>query len=162
MTQYDYKVVPAPRRAKKIRGIRSTEELFAHTLTEAINEVARQGWEYVRAEHLPAEGPGGWFRGAQSGEQTVRVFRRARETLGPRIAATHEPPGVEDVPAAPVLPPVLPPERPERPARGGRVVAPPRTAHPARRVEPLAASEAPEDFPTPLRPPPRLGPADKG
>ena len=77
MTQYDYKVVPAPRRAKKIRGIKGTEELFAHTLTDAINEVARQGWEYVRAEHLPAEGPRGWFRSAAAGEQTVLVFRGA-------------------------------------------------------------------------------------
>jgi hypothetical protein len=157
MTQYDYKVVPAPKRAKKIRGIKSTEELFAHTLTEAINEVARQGWEYVRAEHLPAEGPGGWFRGPQAGEQSVLVFRRAREALGPRIAATHEAPAVEDVPPAPVLPP----ERTERPAGAGRVVAPPRAGNPPRRVEPLPASQTADPFPTPLRPPPRLGPADQ-
>ena len=63
MTHYDYKVVPAPKRAKRVRGVRGAEELFALTLTDAINEVARQGWEYVRAEHLPAEAPGGWFRG---------------------------------------------------------------------------------------------------
>ena len=67
MTHYDYKVVPAPKRAKRVRGVRGAEELFALTLTEAINEVARQGWEYVRAEHLPAESPGGWFRGGDLG-----------------------------------------------------------------------------------------------
>ena len=66
--------------------MRGPEELFALTLTDAINEVARQGWEYVRAEHLPAEKPRGWFRGATAAEQTVLVFRRAREMLGPRLA----------------------------------------------------------------------------
>ena len=58
MNHYEYKVVPAPRRAKRVRGVKAAEELFALTLTDAINEVARQGWEYVRAEHLPAEAPG--------------------------------------------------------------------------------------------------------
>ena len=81
MTHYDYKVVPAPKRAKRVKGVHGAEELFALTLTEAINEVARQGWEYVRAEHLPAETPRGWFRGAVAGEQT-----RAR--LPPRRASS--------------------------------------------------------------------------
>ena len=49
------------------RACTAAEELFALTLTDAINEVARQGWEYVRAEHLPAEAPRGWFRGAVAG-----------------------------------------------------------------------------------------------
>ena len=62
MTHYDYKVVPAPTRAKRMKGVQRREELFALTLTEAINEVARQGWEYLRAETLPAEAPRGWFR----------------------------------------------------------------------------------------------------
>ena len=89
MTHYDYKVVPAPKRAKRVEGVKGAEELFALTLTDAINEVARQGWEYVRAEHLPAEAPGGWFRGGTAGEQTVLVFRRDREALGPRLAAVR-------------------------------------------------------------------------
>jgi len=160
MIQYDYKVVPAPRRAKKIRGIKGTEELFAHTLTEAINEVARQGWEYVRAEHLQAEGPGGWFRGPQAGEQTVLVFRRAREALGPRIAASHEAMAEPEVPVAPVMAPERP-ERPEWSERPERVVLPPRGRDPARRVEPAAPGGGQADgYPTPLRPSPRLGPAD--
>ena len=85
MSHYEYKVVPAPRRAKRVRGVKGAEELFALTLTDAINEVARQCWEYVRAEHLSAEAPGGWFRGGTSGEQAVLVFRRDREALGPRL-----------------------------------------------------------------------------
>lgn len=87
MTSFDYKVVPAPRRARKIKGVKSAEELFAMTLAEAINEVARQGWEYVRTESLVAEGPAGWFRRGSSSEQTVMIFRRSRESIGPRLAA---------------------------------------------------------------------------
>ncbi|MFO1209913.1 MAG: DUF4177 domain-containing protein [Amaricoccus sp.] len=149
MTQYDYKVVPAPRRAKKIRGIKGTEELFAHTLTDAINEVARQGWEYVRAEHLPAEGPRGWFRSAAAGEQTVLVFRRARDAMGPRLAASHE--AGFDVEPAPVM----------ATERVVRAEPAPRHREPSLRIEPLPPSEAVDPFPTPLRPP-RIGPADQG
>ena len=102
MTHYDYKVVPAPKRAKRVKGVHGSEELFALTLTEAINEVARQGWEYVRAEHLPAEAPRGWFRGRSRASRRVLVFRRPREQLGPRLAA--------------VRPEPAPPTRPRRPA----------------------------------------------
>ena len=86
MTAYDYRVVPAPRRARKIKGVKAPDELFATTLAEAINEVARQGWEYVRTETLVAEAPGGWLRRGTSSDHTVMVFRRPREALGPRLA----------------------------------------------------------------------------
>ncbi len=158
MDSYDYKVVPAPRRAKKMRGIRGTEELFAHTLTDAINEVARQGWEYLRAERLPAEAPRGWFRTPAATDQTVLVFRRPREGLGPRIAASHEAGADMDAPSAPVPAP----ERLPRAETERAPVIPPRHREPARRVEPTPASGEAEPFPTPLRPPPRLGPADQG
>ena len=86
MTYYDYKVVPAPRRAKKVKGVHGAEELFALTLTEAINELARQGWEYVRAEHLPAEAPRGWFRAR-------RLGRADRARLPPRPRVGRPPAG---------------------------------------------------------------------
>ena len=129
MTHYEYKVVPAPRRAKRVRGVKGAEELFALTLTDAINEVARQGWEYVRAEHLSAEAPGGWFRGGTSGEQAVLVFRRDRETLGPRLAAVR---ADHDAGAPPAGEPVR--DDAGRGARGGGAgagePAPPRAAAP--------------------------------
>ena len=42
MTYYDYKVVPAPKRARKVKGVSGAPDLFALTLTETINEIARQ------------------------------------------------------------------------------------------------------------------------
>lgn len=94
MSYYDYKIVPAPKKAKKVKGVSSAAELFALTLTDAINEHARQGWEYYGSEELAIETPGGWFRRARTEEHTVLVFRRSREHLSPRVAA-------ETTPAAP-------------------------------------------------------------
>lgn len=170
MTGYDYKVIPAPKRAKKVKGLKGAEELFAHTLTEAINEVARQGWEYVRAESLPAEAPGGFFKHASRGTQTVLVFRRERETLGPRLAAARSEgrsDGRADMLRADVEP---------APGHGyadadradaeraavERLQQSLRRREPSLRLEPVPGEDDGSGaVPTPLRPPPRLGPAEK-
>ena len=163
MSNYDYKVVPAPKRAKKVKGVKSAEELFAVTLTDAINEVARQGWEYVRAEHMPAEASRGWFRSALQGEQTVLVFRRQREGLGPRLATVRSDvrsdPHTEGAPDAPLsdLPAAAP--RTEVPHAERAVIDRMRRREPSVRLEPLPGDDPIP--PTPLRPSPRLGPADK-
>ena len=118
--------------------MRGPEELFALTLTDAINEVARQGWEYVRAEHLPAESPRGWFRGATAGEQTVLVFRRARETLGPRLAAVRPETADDGAPMPPPFDPVPPQER----AVIDRMQQSMRFREPPLRLEPLLERRA--------------------
>jgi len=148
MAYYDYKVIPAPRRVKRLRGVHEAAELFAHTLTEAINEHAREGWEYVRAESLTAETPRGWFRRPAEEDQTVLVFRRERESLGPRIAAVHEAPPAERHSA------------PETERAEPNIFAERRTPPSAPRREP-GLGPAQENPPTPLRPAPRLGPADR-
>jgi hypothetical protein len=155
MSYFDYKVVPAPRRAKRVKGVHGAE-LFALTLTDAINEQARQGWEYVRAESLPSETPAGWFRRAVAGEETVLVFRRPREQLGPRLAAVAEPAAAprEAPPEAP-----RPPAAAERGPLSERIVGVTRRDVPTRR-EPLLAEAESAQPPTPLRPAHRLGPAE--
>jgi len=137
MSFYDYKVVPAPRRVKRgAGGGRSVHEQFAATLSETINAAAREGWEYLRSESLPAEEPRGWFRRGGETIETVLVFRREREQLGPRLAAAQE--AWEPEAEAPRVGAV------ERPV--GRAAASPAAA-------PAAAA--------PLRREPRLGPADR-
>jgi hypothetical protein len=85
---FEYRVVPAPKRLKRVRGA-SNEELCAQTITEAINAEARQGWEYVGSETFAAEATRGLFRRTVLVEETVLVFRRSR--VGPRIAGMpHE------------------------------------------------------------------------
>jgi hypothetical protein len=156
MTHYDYKVIPAPRRLKKIKGIKDTPELFAHTLTDAINEMAREGWEYVRAEQLSAEEPHGWFRRSTEVVQTVMIFRRERADLpGPRLTAVEP----ESAPARRLPDPGprdLHPREPER-IFAEQLHATTTTRPTAPRPEPRIG----ETSGAPLRPTPRLGPADK-
>ncbi|WP_444452316.1 DUF4177 domain-containing protein [Rhodobacter capsulatus] len=77
MQLYEYKVVPAPVRGEKDRGLTGAER-FALALSEVMNELARDGWEYWRAETLPAE-----ERAGLASKTTVihhlLVFRRALE-----------------------------------------------------------------------------------
>jgi hypothetical protein len=75
---FEYRVVPAPKRLKKVKGVSASDELCAATLTEAINAEARQGWEYLRAETFSAQTVRGIFRRSHEVEETVLVFRRER------------------------------------------------------------------------------------
>lgn len=79
MEDYEYKVIPAPARAIKVKGLKTTAERFAHVLTETLNREAEQGWEFVRSETLPCEERKGLMSTARS-TQTVLVFRRALYT----------------------------------------------------------------------------------
>jgi hypothetical protein len=54
MPFYEYKVVPAPERAPKVKGLKGAAK-FASALEALMNELAKDGWEYQRAESLPDE-----------------------------------------------------------------------------------------------------------
>jgi len=73
---YEYKIVPAPRKGLKAKGLKSSEDRFAHTLSELINEQARDGWEFQRAETLPSEERSG-IRSTTIVYRSVLVFRKA-------------------------------------------------------------------------------------
>lgn len=92
MTSFEYKVIAAPRRIRKVKGVPGAADQFAHTLGEAINEQARQGWEYLRADVMMADEPRGFLRSDVTAEHTVLVFRRglqaqAHTRLEPRAEA---------------------------------------------------------------------------
>lgn len=77
MTGYEYKVVPAPRKARKIKGIKTPEARFAHVLQEVINEHAADGWAFQRAETLPVDERQG-LTSSQTVFRDLLVFRRPR------------------------------------------------------------------------------------
>ncbi len=77
MQSFEYKVVPAPRRGEKARGAKTTAERFAHALSQLMNTMAQQGWEYVRADTLPCEERVG-LTGKATAFQNMLVFRRLR------------------------------------------------------------------------------------
>lgn len=97
MQQYEYRVVPAPLRAEKARGLKTGADRFAHTLTGLMNAEAREGWEYLRADTLPSEERSG-LTGRTTVYHTLLVFRRAiaqavpEAAEGPRPALTATPP----------------------------------------------------------------------
>ncbi len=75
MTQFEYKVVPAPAKGEKVRGAKTTADRFAVALTTVMNDLGRDGWEYLRADTLPCEERVG-FTGRQTTFQHMLVFRR--------------------------------------------------------------------------------------
>lgn len=74
--QFEYKVVPAPTRGKKAKGVKNPAERFANALSDAINALAAEGWEYLRTDTLPAEERSG-LTGRATVFQNMLVFRRA-------------------------------------------------------------------------------------
>ncbi len=76
MQRFEFKVIPAPKRGEKARGVKTTEDRFALALTNLMNELGAEGWDYVRADSLPCEERVG-FTGTKTTFQNLLVFRRA-------------------------------------------------------------------------------------
>ena len=75
MPTFEYKVIPAPKRGEKARGVKTTEDRFAYALTQLMNQLGSDGWDYVRADALPCEERVG-LTGTKTTFQNVLVFRR--------------------------------------------------------------------------------------
>lgn len=90
--RYEYRVMPAPRRGEKVRGVKTTPERFGVALTNLMNQMAAEGWDYLRADTLPCEERVG-LTGRSTSFQTMLVFRRAL------VAA-------EDAPMSAQVPPI--------------------------------------------------------
>ena len=113
---YEYKVVPAPTRGLKAKGVKTAEERFANALQTGMNNLAAEGWEYMRTDTLPSEQREG-IMGKTTIYQNMLVFRRPKKVAAahptPAAAAPRivEPAAVK--PAPPVAPKPAPtPERP--------------------------------------------------
>ena len=89
MPNYEYKVVPAPKKGLKGKGIKGSEERFANALMSAMNELGAEGWEYQRSDTLPCEERSG-LRGRTTTFQNMLVFRREIlvEAKTPEVAET--------------------------------------------------------------------------
>ncbi|WP_415184758.1 DUF4177 domain-containing protein [Phaeovulum sp.] len=86
MQTYEYRVIPAPNRGEKERGLKTGADRFAHTLTQLMNQQARDGWEYLRADTLPTEERSG-LTSKNTVYHNLLVFRRP---LSPEAAALAE------------------------------------------------------------------------
>lgn len=90
MARYEYTVVPAPERGDKSKGLRTGAERFAYTLAVLLNDMAAEGWEYDRAETLPAEERSG-LTSKTTVWHNVLIFRRPVQEDAPLHAAPLHP-----------------------------------------------------------------------
>ncbi len=84
--QFEYKVVPAPIRGKKARGLKTPADRFANAMSEVMNDLAAEGWEYQRAETLPSEERSG-LTGRSRVEHNLLIFRRKIEDGAEEVTA---------------------------------------------------------------------------
>jgi hypothetical protein len=73
--RYEYKVVPAPVRGEKAKGVKAPEGRFAFAVEHLLNDMGAQGWEFQRAETLPSEERAG-LTSSVTVWRNVLVFRR--------------------------------------------------------------------------------------
>ncbi|MDF1802757.1 DUF4177 domain-containing protein [Thalassovita sp.] len=96
MSQYEYKVIPAPVKGLKAKGVRGHEARFANALQDVMNRMGAEGWEYQRAETLPSEERHG-LTNVTTNYRNVLVFRRPLqgnvEDFQPRLLAAPTPVG---------------------------------------------------------------------
>lgn len=160
MPRYEYKVVPAPKKAARVRGVKGTEARFAHALAEIMNAMGTDGWEYQRTDSLPCEARS-TFGSKSTTFQNMLIFRRAVETdTAPSldvIASAHmpepAPPAVLARVAAPDIArpaPVVPRPGPERAPDAAETLPAARMADPSpRRPEtPAGPDPAPTALPS--------------
>ncbi|MBJ2151928.1 DUF4177 domain-containing protein [Paracoccus sp. IB05] len=145
MQRFEYKVVPAPRRGEKARGVKSTEERFALALSTVMNELGAEGWDYVRADSLPCDERSG-LTGTKTSFQNMLVFRREINAEAPRAPvftrAAVAPAAVAAAPAEPVA--AMP--APAMPAPAAPVLAAPEAAAvlaPVLHAQPREVNSAP-------------------
>ena len=106
MLRYEFKVVPAPRKDEKLRGVKTVEERFAQSLTTLMNQMGRDGWASVRADTLPAAARSG-FTGTKTSFQYLLVFRRPLDEAAALSSSLLAKP--EEVKSLPRLGPAEPP-----------------------------------------------------
>lgn len=75
MPRYEYKVVPAPKKPGKIKGVKGTDNKFAAELAALMNQLGADGWEYQRTDTLPCEERQG-LTGRITTFQNMLIFRK--------------------------------------------------------------------------------------
>lgn len=73
--KFEYKVVSAPKKGLRGKGVRGADDRFANALMEVMNALGLEGWEYQRTDTLPVEARSG-LTGKATQFQNMMVFRR--------------------------------------------------------------------------------------
>ncbi|SFI49794.1 hypothetical protein [Jannaschia pohangensis] len=72
---YEYEAVPAPTKAERRPGLKTDGERLAFALSEILNIMAEDGWDYIRSDTFSTES---WtdVTGTAEKSQTILIFRR--------------------------------------------------------------------------------------
>ena len=101
---FEYKVVPAPAKGTKAKGVKTPQGRFAVTIEQVLNDMASDGWEFQRAALLPSEERQG-LTGSTTHWRNLLVFRRpsgagetnqpaSQDDYAPAVGAVHAPEAV--------------------------------------------------------------------
>ncbi len=132
MPRYEYKVIPAPQKGAKAKGVKTPEGRFATSVEQVLNEMGQQGWEYQRAELLPSEERSG-LTGSTTNWRNVLVFRRVIEAEATEAVAPVATPSPTETPeGVPLAQPVPGPDAVQAPEPiSAEVDEPPLTLKPS-------------------------------
>lgn len=92
MSQFEYSVIPAPLRGEKAKDAKTPSDRYSVALAAELNRMAKDGWEYVRADVLPSEERSG-LTGRNTIYHNLLVFRRM--VTAPAAAELSRPPQPE-------------------------------------------------------------------
>lgn len=98
MPAFEYKVVPAPTRGIKAKGVRGTDARFAAALMEVMNELGAEGWQYQRSDTLPCDSRSAM---GKKSTQYLNMLVFAREIAGDSAPIAEE--SEAELPDTPVL-----------------------------------------------------------
>lgn len=75
MERFEYKLVKAPQKSNKYSGLNKLDDKFAHTLMDSMNDIASDGWQFLRKEVMTETKRRGFF-GRKSTSHDYLVYRR--------------------------------------------------------------------------------------
>ena len=138
---FEYTVIPAPSRGEKAKDAKTATDRYALAVAKELNRMAKDGWEYIRADVLPSEERSG-LTGRTTVYHNLLVFRREM-TIAP-VAQIEKKPQPEYPAAAspaqdPQPTPVLPDAAAPRPSDHKAPKSP--HAHPQPETPALADSD---------------------
>ncbi|MHA7886874.1 DUF4177 domain-containing protein [Roseicyclus sp.] len=97
MPRYEYKLVPAPEKASKHKGLKGAAN-FAATLEDILNAMGAEGWHYLRADTLPQEERSG-LTSKTTTYRNLLVFQRELPEVEAGPAPETPPEEAEDEPS---------------------------------------------------------------
>ena len=90
MSRFEFKVIPSPRRPRKLEGLEKDLDKFCATMTDIMTDMGLEGWEFIGAETIQDERRAlGIF--SRVSDKSCLVFRRPISKLDEKVEAAVKP-----------------------------------------------------------------------